>query len=244
MKSFYLVSILFLAFSTSATARWFIVADDLSHRHYIDETTIKRDSNNIKAWFLKTKYDSTELSEEHSSSKFLTEFNCKDEKVRTLTRIDYSHANGNGDVVTSIREPSDWAYIVPNTIGQVAFNTACSKTKFNRAATKSIIKSSWKLLETSDTQDIYILENQKKSKLVWTLFENHEYLHNLRQSEHNYVSQVNLIEISCKSNNLRYIEYASFSGTMGTGNVEDWGSKEKQLVKMGDTNIFKKKFCD
>lgn len=113
--------------SFSANAAWLRVMDSDSSIGYIDPTTIKNSNNIVRVWSLYDYKSPKVISNETSNSfKALYEFNCKDDKSRTLASAFYSGNMGSGKLNYTGQKLSEWEYIIPDTVISAIYKLVCS----------------------------------------------------------------------------------------------------------------------
>lgn len=113
-------------------ADWKFYAASEQILYYYDAQNITHPSKNIvRVW---ERWDYTEKGvldmvgtsgkkyENLSHSIILWEINCSEKKDRGLSLTHYDH---KGSVVHSISSPSDWNFIVPETVGEVIYKEVC-----------------------------------------------------------------------------------------------------------------------
>ena len=129
-----MIPLLFLS-SGTAYAEWVEVVTSDDHggyTTYIDPDTLRRKGNLVKIWIL---YDFKAAQDErfHSyiSVKRLNEYDCEDERNRNLAYLKYSGPMGTREVVDSYVDsymyPSNWAPVVPDSVGKVLWRFVCGK---------------------------------------------------------------------------------------------------------------------
>ena len=92
---------------------------------YIDPATISKDGNFRKVWEvqdLKQRGRSGEMSR-----RFLSEYDCKEERSRLLTRSAHSERMTGGKLLVMEDSPTEWSYIAPGTVGGFKLKVVCSK---------------------------------------------------------------------------------------------------------------------
>ncbi len=106
----------------AVAADWVWVAETTAgHRHFIDVSRIMRISPNIVRWWEKVEYKNH--PENWSSDITLVEAECSERKSRNLS-INVYYLNGNNE---STSQPSNWKYVVPDTVRETKFDFVCRK---------------------------------------------------------------------------------------------------------------------
>jgi hypothetical protein len=124
-----LITVLLLS-SGPAYAEWVLVTGDESGTTvYIDPSTIRRKDALVGLWTL---YDSktVETIPEGSflSIKRQKEYDCAEERSRTLAETLFSGNMGKGKVVLiNTAERSKWQPVQPGSIAQILWKHACGK---------------------------------------------------------------------------------------------------------------------
>ncbi len=119
--------LLFLLTSTSALAKWAEVNGGGARTNYVDPSTIRASGSKTKMWGItdfktaQTLNDMRYLSLAHQQ-----EYDCKEETNRLLASTYYTGNMGTGEVIYSDSDVgSKPAPVMPGTIGEVLFRTAC-----------------------------------------------------------------------------------------------------------------------
>ena len=116
--------------STSAMAEWtvVVVAEDGSFTGYADLSSIRKTANGVRMWSL---YDDKTPKESSLgkvlSTKNLKEYDCNNERGRTLSLSVFSGNMGTGNVVFNIDITDEWEYIAPGSSGMFVYEAACGK---------------------------------------------------------------------------------------------------------------------
>jgi len=116
--------------SAPAYAEWVEVGgpDDGTYTHYADPTTIRRNGTLVKMWLLEDyKTIQTVDGKSFLSDKVQREYDCAEEQQRLLAFYWFSGQMGSGAVVYSNTDPSKWAPVMPGSVGQALWKTACGK---------------------------------------------------------------------------------------------------------------------
>ena len=113
----------------STAAEWVGVSDSDDFIVYADPATIRRAGN------LVTMSDLTDLKfprpsplgKQYSSSTAHSEFDCQDERIRTLYFTLHSGQMGGGDLIETVSESSKWLTIAPESVLKILWRFACGK---------------------------------------------------------------------------------------------------------------------
>ena len=110
-------------------AEWVLYENSIDGdaQFFYDPSTVKGGNIN-RAW------DKTELKKPAKGSqgyalsfRAYNEFDCVNEKVRTLQFEAFSETNLAGKTLSRFSEPSNWEYVAPRTIQKTLFNKVCGK---------------------------------------------------------------------------------------------------------------------
>lgn len=123
-----IVILLLSAISNSAFADWSEIGKINDDTVYVDSSTIRRNEDVVKVWFLHS-YANEKMFEgsKYLSEKRLNEYDCKTEEVRTHAHFFFSESMGNGNTVFSKQEASYWKLVVPASIDYASMELACSR---------------------------------------------------------------------------------------------------------------------
>jgi len=95
---------------------------------YIDPATIRRKGNLVKMWILfDFRTTQTVLGTSYLSDKALDEYDCAEERRRTLAFTNFSGNMGSGRVVHRDTDEEKWEPVDPESIGLILWKLACGK---------------------------------------------------------------------------------------------------------------------
>ena len=120
--------------SGAAWAEWVLASgnDETGLLVYIDPDSIRRKGNMAKMWQL---YDyrtvQTVAGDSLLSMKRFNEFDCVEERTRTLGYTWFSGNMGSGTVVFSTSEAQQWEPVGSRTINRTLWKAACDRTLSN-----------------------------------------------------------------------------------------------------------------
>lgn len=123
-------------FAQSALADWTLSGQADRFDSYVDATTRRPSGNTVRMWVM-TDYKAAEKNSagrEFLSDKILYEFDCAAETLRTIAWINYSGQMGAGQTVNSSEAPGNMRNVVPGSIGEAHFRTACDGIAVGRRA--------------------------------------------------------------------------------------------------------------
>ena len=120
----------FGAIPCAFAADWKAVQENDKFVDYMDKASVKRNENIRKVWELRNYKSPRQMpgGKPYSSMKSLNEYDCKNEKKRVTYVVHYSDEMGNGSNEGPDGEspPTSWVPVIPETVGEVLFNAACS----------------------------------------------------------------------------------------------------------------------
>jgi len=123
-----LLTIFLLLFSINGHCEWTKLVDNDETSSYIDKTTIKKNGSFVKVWELLDYKTPQELnSGKYKSSVILFEYDCKDERRRILSLVEYTEQMGIGKQILTIDDPDKWSYVKPNTMQFLLMKSLCSR---------------------------------------------------------------------------------------------------------------------
>ena len=121
-----LMGLMLLVTAGAASAEWTIAGGNDEFVQYVDRATIRRNGNLVKMWdLMDNKTVQTDAGDSHLSSKAQQEYDCKEEKSRTLAFTWFGGQMGSGKVVFSNSDPGKWRPIEPGSIGETLWKIAC-----------------------------------------------------------------------------------------------------------------------
>lgn len=114
--------------SNSAAAVWVKVSEDANMVIYADPEVIREADNRVKLWWvIDFKTVQTNDDEIYLSSRKQYEFDCKEERYRSLSFSKHSEKMVKGNVVYSSSKIGEWRGVPPNTNGKLLLKFACGK---------------------------------------------------------------------------------------------------------------------
>lgn len=102
-------TILILLLIVTANPAWADWSEIFKGR-YIDQTNIRKNGHFVKVWELS---NVKEKEAEIASFLSLEEYNCKEEKGRTLSAKGFPSKMGSGIPLLEVNEPGEWVYFQP-----------------------------------------------------------------------------------------------------------------------------------
>ena len=124
-----LLGLMLLLTATAVRAEWSPASDNDQFIQYVDTATIRRNGNLVKMWDLVDfKTVQTVSGVFYFSDKSQREYDCKEERSRTLAFAWFDGKMGYGKVVYSDNDISmKWAPIQPESTGEALWKIACGK---------------------------------------------------------------------------------------------------------------------
>lgn len=128
-----LLMLLLAAMSTGAMAEWVRVGSNIDTTMYADLSTIRRSGDTAKLWSLDD-YKSPESVKgipPYLSRKSQTEFDCKEERSRTLYFSVHSENMSAGNSIYAGEGFMKWRPVSPGSADEILWEVACGKTTLN-----------------------------------------------------------------------------------------------------------------
>ena len=141
--------LLLMVASNSSMAEWIKVGttDNDDTIAYFNPSTVRLKGNKAKMWtlmdFKNPRKTGVAGEDEYLSSRQLMEFDCKEEKTRTLAFVGNSENMGHGDTIFSdhVSSDTDWRYIPPDSCGRIVFENCLQKNAFLGSAQSKMFRS-------------------------------------------------------------------------------------------------------
>ena len=110
-------------------AEWTFVGGDNQLQAYADLSSLCKTDNGVKMWILHD-YNTVQnaTGDRVLSEKSLDEYNCEYKQRRTLTFFRFNENMGNGRLIYSSEEESDWDSVRPNSMDDFLYKAACGQT--------------------------------------------------------------------------------------------------------------------
>ena len=116
--------------ASAASAEWTAAGGTGELIQYVDRATIRKSGNLVKMWDSKDylTVQKSAAGESYLSRKAQEEYDCKEEKSRTLAYASYDKTMGDGKVVTSNSNVrAEWEPNYPGSLGETQWKIACGK---------------------------------------------------------------------------------------------------------------------
>jgi hypothetical protein len=127
IKFLLILSVLF--FTQFAKADWVEIGKNETGTFFVHAASIERTGDFVKMWFLidfkRNQVDSSTRS--FRSTKDQTEYDCKEQRTRTLYYNNYAEKMGTGKIVFTMKDPFKWRPVVVGSISENLFKIACGK---------------------------------------------------------------------------------------------------------------------
>jgi len=117
------------AASSSCQAAWLEIGANETGTFYVDPPTIQRSGDIVKMWYL-VDFKSTQVdtnTKSFLSSKDQSEYDCKQERSRSLYYNNYSEKMGSGKIIFTLKDALQWRPTGSGTIAAALLKIACSK---------------------------------------------------------------------------------------------------------------------
>lgn len=109
-----------------ACAEWLEVNDSPQMTWFMDYSTLRVNGTSRRIWLLKEfRSPKSAAGTPYRSTKNFEEFDCSEDKNRTLQLIAYSGSKGTGTVIFTSDRPWEWAYNAPDTNGKAVADIIC-----------------------------------------------------------------------------------------------------------------------
>lgn len=129
MTRLFLITLLVLS-SGAVYAEWVKIGgnDENGLTTYADPDTIRRKGDLVKMWTLYDyKIPQTEAGVSYLSLRMQDEYDCTDERTRSLAVTSYSGNMESGKPIYNNSDAGKWAPIAPRTLYQTLWKFACGK---------------------------------------------------------------------------------------------------------------------
>ena len=126
MKTKLTLILLLLAVSIgTASAEWKRIVESDTATFYMDISTIRKDGNTVRVWSIldfkeKGRYGDVSHKSRH-------EFDCKQERLRTLTLLPYTGHMAEGQAINISKPPEEWFDIPPRSAWATYLEILCNK---------------------------------------------------------------------------------------------------------------------
>ena len=109
-------------------AEWTYHAGNKDSDVYINYDSIRKNGEMAQMWFMEDYRGVKKISYGKSflSAQTLGEYDCKNERVRTVKFAIYSGKMGSGDVVSTSSIKIAWEPVVPESLGEILWKIACN----------------------------------------------------------------------------------------------------------------------
>ena len=124
MKQLFLIALLVLS-SGPAYAEWVLLSSHAEVDVYVDPDTVRRKGDRVKMWELNDY--KTSVRNSVLSSREQSEYDCTEERTRTLAITTFSGNMLGGKLLYSGSEGSNWHPVAPRTVGQALWKFACKQ---------------------------------------------------------------------------------------------------------------------
>lgn len=108
-----------------AWADWTLVGEVDGVRHYIDFDTIRKNGDMRRVWDLANRVQRGKNGE--ISNRARREFDCKEERMRTLILSIYNGPMASGETLFEYELVGPWSDIRPGTIGALKMKIVCNQ---------------------------------------------------------------------------------------------------------------------
>ncbi len=122
-----ILALVLMTISNTALAEWREFNDDENFTTYIDVQSIRKNEGTARMWVLVNfKVPKLVGKEQVGSLRLLNEFDCVDERIRTLDTHFFKRKMADGLTPNLEKKVvGEWAYLAPQTGGYVMMEIAC-----------------------------------------------------------------------------------------------------------------------
>lgn len=113
--------------AANAAADWKVIDEQEARVTYVDPSEIRVTGNMARIWTMVDfkNMQTMPSGTRYRSSKTLSEFDCKEGKIRMLQATAFSGKKGTGIAVFSGAAPEEWSYVTPGSVDALKQATAC-----------------------------------------------------------------------------------------------------------------------
>ena len=124
-----ILTMLLAVLSSSAVAEWIEVGGNETTAIYADPATIRKMGNMVKMWHLLDYMNTRGIEgfKPYISVKVQDEYDCKQERTRTLAISLHSGNMGEGEVLGTSTAPGNWRPVPPDTLVETLREFACGR---------------------------------------------------------------------------------------------------------------------
>jgi len=112
---------------SNAPAAWVEVGGNELTITYADAETIRKSGNAVRMWHLVDHTKARAGIKPYLSIKMLDEYDCAQERTRTLSLSLHSGNMGEGELLGTVNTPGDWRPVPPDTLAETLSAFACGK---------------------------------------------------------------------------------------------------------------------
>lgn len=105
--------LLIIAASGTLAADWTRQGSTPDVNFYLDLNSIKKNGNLRRVWQLQDRNSPSKTGAR--SLRAMSEYDCKEDKYRTLQLDTFSGAMAEGEIISTDSTPGQWAFIAPGT---------------------------------------------------------------------------------------------------------------------------------
>lgn len=119
----------FLVFNQLSWADWVEIGKNEDGTFFVHAESIEKSGELVKLWYLidfkKNQVDTS--SRIFRSTKDQSEYDCKEQRSRTLFYNNYADQMGTGKIVFTMKDPFKWRTVSPGSISSALLKIACGK---------------------------------------------------------------------------------------------------------------------
>jgi hypothetical protein len=177
---------------------------------FANRETIRKQGHNVKMWSLSDLKSPKLLGgKPHLSYKEQIEYDCGEERTRTLATSYHSGHMGQGSVIFSDSEPGKWETVFPDSLGEVLYAIACIEKTPGEG---------WTVIDSNTISIIYvnpttIIKERGKSRM-WSMW---DFRKPQRAGKLSILSSKSETEYDCHKKQSRLLGSTLYSGSFGAG---------------------------
>lgn len=109
----------------AAIAEWTRIVETDTATFYMDISTIRKEGNTVKVWSILDFKEKGDYGDVSHKSRY--EFDCKQERIKTLTLLPYAGHMAEGQLINYSRSSEEWFDIPPGSNWAIYLEILCKK---------------------------------------------------------------------------------------------------------------------
>jgi hypothetical protein len=186
------------------------VSDDEHLTVFANRETIRKQGSKVKMWSLSNLKNPQLLGgKPYLSSKEQVEYDCGEERARSLATSFHSDHMGEGSLVYSDSVPGKWEPVFPDSLGEALYSVACIEKTPGEG---------WTVIDSNTVSIIYvnpttIIKERGKSRM-WSMW---DFRKPQRAGKSSILSSKSETEYDCYNKRSRLLGSTLYSGNFGAG---------------------------